>query len=88
MAYTKDEISKKIGDMYPEIEGHNISMTVEFNEEKNAWIIDLEKGEHGLATHLDKKDADDCMEGIKCVYLGVKIGEFVQNFEEGEKQIG
>ena len=31
---------------------------------------------------LKKKDADECMDGIKCVYLGIQIGQFIKNFEE------
>ena len=31
---------------------------------------------------VEKKDADECMDGIKCVYLGIQIGQFIKNFEE------
>ena len=34
-----------------------------------------------------KKDADECMNNIKCVYLGVQIGQFVKNFEEDEEKL-
>lgn len=40
------------------------------------------KDDHGLTTHIEKKDADECMDGIKCVYLGIQIGQFIKNFEE------
>ena len=44
------------------------------------YDIKLEKDSHKLVTHLEKKDADECMDGIKCISLGVQIGEFIDNF--------
>ncbi|MBW1918267.1 MAG: hypothetical protein JRI57_09665 [Deltaproteobacteria bacterium] len=82
MAYTNATLQSKIAEMYPEILQHNIDLSLEFNEEKNAFIIKLKKDQHELTTHLEKKDADACMEGNKCVYLGVQIGQFVKNFEK------
>jgi hypothetical protein len=26
------------------------------------------------------KDADECMDGIQCVYLGMQAGQFINNF--------
>jgi len=84
MSYTKEALAEKITEMYREIRDHDLALTLDFSEEKDAWIVGLKKGEHELTTHLEKKDADDCMNGIKCVYLGVQIGQFVLNFEEDE----
>jgi hypothetical protein len=82
MGYTKVALEDKILAMYPEIGKHGISVSLEFNEGKNAYIVKLSKGIQELTTHLEKKDADDCMNNIKCVYLGVQIGQFIKNFEE------
>lgn len=82
MGYTIVALKEKIMEMYPEIEKHGISVGLEFSEEKNAYIVRFKKGYHELTTHLEKKDADDCMDGIKCVYLGVQIEQFIRNFEE------
>ncbi len=83
MAYTIVALKEKILEMYPEIEKHGISVGLTFDEEKNANIIKFKKDRHELTTHLEKKDADECMNNIKCVYLGVQIGQFIKNFEEG-----
>jgi dolichyl-phosphate-mannose--protein O-mannosyl transferase len=83
MSYTKEALTDKLIEIYPEIEEHGISMSLDFNDDENAWVIDFKKDSHELKSFLNKKDADDCMDGIKCVYLGVKIGEFIKNFEEG-----
>ena len=71
MGYTIVALKEKIMEMYPEIEKHGIYAVLEFSEEKNAYIVRFKKGNQELTTHLEKKDADDCMDGIKCVYLGV-----------------
>jgi hypothetical protein len=81
MGYTKIALEDKILEMYPEIARHGISVGLDFDEGKNAYIVKFKKDRQELTTHLEKKDADDCMENIKCVYLGVQIGQFIKNFE-------
>ena len=81
MSHTDKALKKKIAEMYPEIAQHNLSVGLDFNEEKNAYIVTFKRGNEELSTHLEKKDADECMEGIKCVYLGVQIAQFIKNFE-------
>ncbi|MCL4536065.1 MAG: hypothetical protein M1610_00505 [Nitrospirae bacterium] len=82
MGYTIVALKEKIMEMYPEISQHGISVGLTFDEEKNAYIVKFEKEGQELTTHLEKKDADDCMNNIKCVYLGVHIWEFIKTFEE------
>ncbi|MCL4537237.1 MAG: hypothetical protein M1610_06575 [Nitrospirae bacterium] len=82
MGYTVVALKEKIMEMYPEIEKHDISVGLEFSEEKNAYIIEFKKGDKKLITPIEKKEADECMDGIKCVYLGVHIWEFIKTFEE------
>jgi hypothetical protein len=81
MGYSKVALEEKILEMYPEIGRHGIGIGLDFSGEKDAWIVRLRKDGHELTTHLEKKDADECMDGIKCVYLGVQIGQFIKNFE-------
>lgn len=82
MGYTIVALKEKILDIYPEIERNGISVGISFDEQKNAYIVDFKKGDQELTTHLEKRDADECMNGVKCVYLGVQIAEFIKNFEE------
>jgi len=82
MGYTQVALENKMLEMYPEIERRGLSMGLSFDEGKNAWIVKFKKGAQELTTHLDKKDADDCMNNIKCVYLGVQIEQFIKNFEQ------
>ena len=84
MGYTDESLKGKIIEMYPETVKHGITVGLDFSKDKNAYIVKFKKGAHELTTHLEKKDADECMNDIKCVYLGVQIGQFIKNFEEGE----
>ena len=88
MSYSMDALKAKIVDFYPEIEKSQLQTSLTFDQEKGekgVYVIKLNKGEHELTTFLEKDDADSCMEGKKCVYLGLHIAEFVKNFEMREK---
>ena len=80
MGYTQVGLEQKILEMYPEISQNGISAGISFDEGKNAWIIKFKKDGKELTTHLEKKDADDCMNNIKCVYLGIQVEQFIKNF--------
>ncbi len=67
--------------MYPDVMTHNISVGLDFNEEKGSYVVKFKKEGHELETYLEKSDADECMNGVKCIHLGVKVGEFIKNFE-------
>ena len=84
MGYTNVALKEKILEMYPEIRQHDLSVGLDFNVQKNAYIVTFKRGKEELTTHLEKKDADECMNGIKCVYLGVQVSQFVKNFEDRE----
>jgi hypothetical protein len=43
-----------------------------------AWIVDLEKGNYHLITHLEVDEAYQCLEGKECVTLGFKIAHMVE----------
>jgi len=84
MTYTMVALKEKILDMYPEIGMHDLSVGLTFDEAKDDYVVLFRRGSAELATHIDKKDADECMNGIKCVYLGVQVAQFIKNFEERE----
>jgi hypothetical protein len=86
MGYTQVALEEKIIEMYPEITKHGISVSLNFDGTKNAYIVKFKKDNHELTTHLEKKDADDCMENVKCVYLGVQMEQFIKTFELQEKE--
>jgi hypothetical protein len=79
--YTKDELCNKITDIYPEIGKCGIDIDVSYDDEKKAWVVDLIKDSHELKHYLDLPEADECMEGNKCVPLGLEIAQLKKNIE-------
>lgn len=85
MGYSTVALKKKIIEMYPEIWQQKLAVEVVFSAEKDAYVVHFTRGSESLATHLEKKDADECMNGIKCVYLGVQVAQFIKNFAAREE---
>ena len=85
MKYTNVALKEKIRDMYPDLEKHKVTIGLTYSEEKNAYVIKFKRGKHELITYLDKSDADDCMNNIRCLHLGIKVDTFVRNFEAREE---
>ncbi|MBI4825853.1 MAG: hypothetical protein HY807_05465 [Nitrospirae bacterium] len=81
MGYSNVALKDKVVEIYPEISENGISVNLNFDKERNVYVIRLKKDAHELNAYLDKKDADDCVDGVKCVSLGIKIGEFIKNFK-------
>lgn len=82
MSYTKADLKQKLSQMYPELGRYGLSVDLEFDEAKDAWVVTFSKGPHQRHAFLNRKDADSCMEGNVCIYLGVLIGQYVKDLEE------
>jgi hypothetical protein len=81
MSYTQDDLKKKLSRMYPEIQKFGLSLSLDFDNGKDAWVISFEKGNHKRHAFLDKKDADSCIEGNVCIYLGMLITQYIKDLE-------
>lgn len=68
---------------YLEIVRHDISVSLDFDRAKKDYLAKFAKDNQELTTHIEKKYADECMDGIKCVYIGMQ-GQFIKNFAERE----
>lgn len=77
--YNKDELCAKIKDIYPDIGECGIDVSVDYDNEKNAYIVDLKKDQHELTTHLEPEDAETCMNGKQCIGLGLQIAQLKDN---------
>jgi hypothetical protein len=73
------ELCDKIRSIYPEIGECGININVNYDQEKKAWVVDLKKGERHLVTYLEPQDADACMDGKQCVYLGVQVSQLISS---------
>src|SRR5512139_1668256 len=85
MSYTIVALKEKILEMYPELERHQVAVNLVFDAGKDAYVLRLHRGSHELTTHLERADADDCMNGVKCVSLGIQVEQFVGNFAAHER---
>jgi hypothetical protein len=75
------DVCKKIVELYPEIGVCGIDVTVEFDEGKNCFAVQLSKDGHELTHHLEIPDADACIEGKQCVSLGLEIAQLKKHVE-------
>ena len=79
--HDKSELCDKIKSIYPDIGECGIDVEVDYDEAKKAWIVDLKHGERRLTTHLEPEDADACIEGKECMYLGTQIAQLADNIK-------
>lgn len=82
MGYSQVALEDKILGMYPEIKKNEINTSIHFDDERDAFVITFAKGGHQRYAFLDKKDADSCMDGIQCIYLGTLIDQYVIDLEK------
>lgn len=82
MGYTQVALLDKVRELYPEVEKNHILLSIEFDDGKNAWIIKFAKGKHSRYAIIDKKDADECMDGRHCIYLGVIIDQYIKDIND------
>lgn len=81
MGFTIVGLKDKLMEMYPEMNEHGISLMVDFSKEKKAYVVKLKKDQHELSTHIEKKEAEECMDGLKCIHLDIQVRQFIENFE-------
>jgi len=79
--HNKKELCKKIREIYPEIGECGINIDADWDEDKNAWIVDLKSKGHELTTYIEPEDANGCMDGKQCVSLGLQIAQLKANIE-------
>lgn len=79
--HDKQELCKKITEVFPDIGVCGIDVNVDYDERNKAWVVDLKKGGHHLTTFLETDEAETCMEGKQCVSLGIQIAQLRKNIE-------
>jgi predicted transport protein len=82
MGYSNVALKDKIIELHPEIAENGVAVSLVFNEELKTYDVNMKKDKHELKTHLETKDADECMDGKKCIHLGVQLKEFIDNFKQ------
>ncbi len=87
MGYTQVALEDKLLEMYPELSEHKIGLSLSFDEERNAWVVRFRRNGHTRYAFLDKKDADNCMDGQECIYLGVLVEQYIRDLENDLKSV-
>jgi hypothetical protein len=82
MGYTQADLKNKLMQMYPEVKKYGLALDLAFDDDKTAWVVTFQKGNHQRHAFLDKKDADACIEGNVCIYLGMLITQYIKDIEE------
>jgi hypothetical protein len=77
----KENLCEQIRSIYPEVGECGIGVDVDYDRDKEAWVVDLKAGGHRLKTHLEPGDAEACVRGEKCFHLGAQIGQLVDNIK-------
>lgn len=61
----KNELCRKITELYPEIGACGIDIEVEVDKLEKVWIVDLRKDSHGRKHHVEISDARTAWKGSK-----------------------
>ena len=81
MKITKQELCKKIEEVFPDAGVCGLDIDVEYNEEIKAWVVALHHQNRFLRTFIETDEAASCLEGKSCIPLGMQIAQLKRNFD-------
>jgi hypothetical protein len=79
---TSRDICKLIQKVDPELGECGVDFNVHLDRKNNAWVIDYHQNGHHLRTFVENQEADDCINGNKCIPLGLQVGQLKYNFNK------
>ncbi len=82
MGYTMAGLRDKILELHPEIEKNDLNLQISLDEQGGRYLLRFTKKGQELGAYLEKQDADDCMDGKKCLNLAVQLTQLITEFEE------
>lgn len=77
----KDAICRKIENILPEAGTCGLDYTVEYDDKRGAWTVDLKRGDQHLRTFVEDIEAEDCLEKERCIPLGLQVGQLKRNLK-------
>lgn len=80
MTVDKQALKDKIREIHPDIDKYGLQLAVTFDRDKDAWYVNVSKGDNTMATYVENSDAEKCLDGVECVHLGMQIGRFIKNY--------
>ena len=86
---TQQELCKRIESIHPDIGVCGVDFDVEFDEENNAWEVDLHHGSHHLKTLKKCGIVKSRDEGKKSMYSisNHQLSELISNVTKASKKI-
>lgn len=82
MDYTIVGLREKILALHPEIQDYGLALGLSYDEASRRYTLKLGKGQDEVGGYLEKKDADDCMDGKKCVNLAVQLTQMIAELQD------
>ncbi len=79
---TRQMLCAKITEIFPDVGECGIDVDVRWDDEREAWIVDLQHEDESLQTYLEPSEAAECLRGDRCVRLGFEIGQLRANVEK------
>lgn len=77
--YTSDQLCETIRSVYPEVGACGEKIKTRFDQDNNAWEVQLKHGNRKLKTFVDPEDANPCIDGKQCIGLGFQIFQLKDN---------
>jgi hypothetical protein len=78
---TRAALCKKIEEVIPNAGACGVDFDVEFDDNVQAWAMDLHHGKHRLRTFIDTNEASSCLKGDSCIPLGMQVAQLKRNFD-------
>ena len=81
MNFTKEELCKKIEEVFPDAGVCGVDIDVEYDENLKVWAVDLHHDNRHLKTFVETDEAGGCLEGKSCIPLGMQVAQLKHNFD-------
>jgi len=77
-----ESVTATIRKFHPEIERNNLDLSISYEKAEDRYLIKLSKSGETVGAYLPQQDANDCLEGKKCVKLAVQVTQLITELEE------
>ncbi len=77
MNYGTDNLKAKIREFQPEIDQKGMDLSVTWDAAGKRFALMLSQAGQQVGAYLDKKDADECLAGKKCLNLAVQVTQLI-----------
>jgi hypothetical protein len=79
MIINANALENKIREMYPEIVEHGMDVAAALEPATGEWLVRIGREGDEIATHVGAKDAEECLDGGRCMMLAAQLGSFVND---------